>query len=88
MIIIYLVFSWEYELSQAMLQIVQADILGKLPNLKTLVHYAGAMVSFFSGRIERILDDFKKFNVDTAILGNSAALNLAIDYFRSCALWY
>lgn len=81
-----LVFSWEYELSQAMLQLVQSDIFKQVPNLKILVHHAGAMVPFFSGRIEHILDSehaamFKKFYVDTAILGNTPALQLTIDYF-------
>lgn len=81
-----LVFSWEYELSQAMLQLVQSDIFEDYPNLKILVHHAGAMVPFFSGRIDHILDekhaeDFKNFYVDTAILGNSPALQLTLDYF-------
>lgn len=81
-----LVFSWEYELSQAMLQLVQSDIFKKVPNLKILVHHAGAMVPYFSGRIEHILDQehaemFKNFYVDTAILGNTPALQLALDYF-------
>lgn len=81
-----LVFSWEYELSQAMLQLVQNDIFKKYPNLRILVHHAGAMVPFFSGRIGHILDAehaamFKKFYVDTAILGNTPALQLAIDYY-------
>lgn len=81
-----LVFSWEYELSQAMLQLVQSDIFKKAPNLKILVHHAGAMVPFFSGRIDHILDPehaemFKNFYVDTAILGNTPALQLTIDYF-------
>lgn len=81
-----LVFSWEYELSQAMLQLVEADTFTNYPDLKIIVHHAGAMAPFFSGRIEHILDekhaqDFKKFYVDTAILGNSAALCLTIKYF-------
>lgn len=81
-----LVFSWEYELSQAMLDLVQANIFEKYPNLKILIHHAGAMVPFFSGRIKYILgdqanEDFKKFYVDTAILGNTPALQLAIDYY-------
>jgi len=81
-----LVFSWEYELSQAMLQLVQSDIFKKAPDLKILVHHAGAMVPFFSGRIDHILDQehaemFKNFYVDTAILGNTPALRLALDYF-------
>ena len=81
-----LVFSWEYELSQAMLQLVQSDVFKKASNLKILVHHAGAMVPFFSGRINHILDPehaemFKDFYVDTAILGNTPALQLTIDYF-------
>lgn len=81
-----LIFSWEYELSQAMLQLVQSDIFKAYPNLKILVHHAGAMVPFFQGRIDHILDAehaqmFKNFYVDTAILGNPPALQLAIDYY-------
>ncbi|EEJ72009.1 amidohydrolase family protein [Lactobacillus ultunensis] len=81
-----LVFSWEYELSQAMLQLVQANIFEKYPNLKIIVHHAGAMAPFFAGRIDHILNekqanDFKKFYVDTAILGNTSALKLAISYY-------
>lgn len=81
-----LVFSWEYELSQAMLQLVESDIFEECPNLKILVHHAGAMVPFFSGRIDHIVDqqhaeDFKNFYVDTAILGNTPALQLTLDYF-------
>lgn len=81
-----IVFSWEYELSQAMMQIVNAGIFKKYPNLKIIVHHAGAMIPFFAGRIKYILgeekeSDFKKFYVDTAILGNPKALELAANYF-------
>lgn len=46
----------------------------------------GALVPFFAGRIDHILpaqqaNDFKKFYVDTAILGNPAALGLTIKYY-------
>ena len=69
-----------------MLQLVQSDIFEEYPNLKILVHHAGAMVPFFSGRINQILDeqhadDFKNFYVDTAILGNPPTLQLTLDYF-------
>lgn len=80
-----IVFSWEYELSQAMLELVESNIFKECPSIKIIVHHAGAMVPFFAGRINNILkdkkDDFKKFYVDTAILGNSKALELTIDYF-------
>ncbi len=80
-----IVFSWEYELSQAMLDLVNANIFTECPNIKIIVHHAGAMVSFFAGRIDNIMkdkkDEFKKFYVDTAILGNPKALELAAHYF-------
>ena len=80
-----IVFSWEYELSQAMLDLVNADIFSKCPNIKIIVHHAGAMIPFFAGRIDNIMkdkkDEFKKFYVDTAILGNTKALELAVYYF-------
>lgn len=81
-----IVFSWEYELSQAMMQIVEKGIFKKYPNLKIIVHHAGAMIPFFAGRIKYILGeekeaDFKKFYVDTALLGNTKALELAREYF-------
>lgn len=80
-----IVFSWEYELSQAMLDLVNADIFTECPNIKIIVHHAGAMIPFFAGRIDNIMkdkkDDFKKFYVDTAILGNTKALELAVNYF-------
>ncbi|KXT74438.1 putative 4-oxalomesaconate hydratase [Streptococcus sp. DD10] len=81
-----IVFSWEYELTQAMLQIVQADLYRDFPNLKIIVHHAGAMIPFFAERIRHILPkeqerDFHQFYVDTAILGNPKALELTVDYF-------
>ena len=81
-----IVFSWEYEQSQAMLQLVAAGIFQDFPNLKIIVHHAGALAPFFSGRIQYILPeiqvaDFRKFYVDTAILGNPKALELTLDYF-------
>ncbi len=68
------------------MQIVEKEICKKYPNLKIIVHHAGAMIPFFAGRIKYILGkdkekDFKKFYVDTAILGNSKALELATSYF-------
>ncbi len=80
-----IVFSWEYELSQAMMQLVKSNLFEDCPAIKIIVHHAGAMIPFFAGRIDNILkdkkEDFKKFYVDTAILGNPKALELAIDYF-------
>ena len=81
-----LTFSWEYELTLAMDGIVNAGYFRKYPNLKIIVHHAGAMVPYFSQRIKYIQTpenyaDYQKFYVDTAILGNPLALNLAVDFF-------
>ena len=81
-----IVFSWEYEQTQAMLELVQAGLFQGYPDLKIIVHHAGAMAPYFAGRIDHILpteqaEDFRKFYVDTAILGNTKALELAVDYF-------
>lgn len=81
-----IVFSWEYELSNAMLQLVQAGILNEYPQLKIVVHHAGGMIPFFAGRIKHILVPeqaaaFHRFYVDTAILGNPPAIKLTVDYF-------
>ncbi|MBM7643096.1 amidohydrolase family protein [Streptococcus loxodontisalivarius] len=81
-----IVFSWEYELTQTMLELVQANYFQDFPNLKIIVHHAGAMAPYFAGRIDHILPesqaaDFRKFYVDTALLGNSKALELCVDYY-------
>jgi len=86
-------FSWEYELTQAMYQIVKAGYFEKYPNLKIIVHHAGAMVPFFAERIKRTMTeqeylDFKKFYVDTAILGNTKALELALDFYGETHLLF
>ncbi|BDR58911.1 amidohydrolase family protein [Xylocopilactobacillus apicola] len=79
-------FSWEYELTIAMNQLVEAGYLTHYPNLKIIVHHAGAMIPFFSERIlytegEKNYQQFKKFYVDTALLGNPKALELTVDFF-------
>ena len=81
-----IVFSWEYELSQTMLELVQADLFQKYPDLVVLVHHAGAMAPYFAGRIDHVLreqesSDMRKFYVDTALLGNPKALDLTVDFY-------
>ena len=81
-----IVFSWEYELTQAMMQLVEANVFQDHPDLKIICHHAGAMVPFFAGRVDRIMPpeqaaDMRRFYVDTAILGNTKALELAVDYY-------
>ena len=85
-------FTWEYELTSCMHKLVVAGIFKKFPNIKIIIHHAGAMVPFFRGRVEYTLnlyplpykglsDDFKKFYVDTAIYGNTDGLMEAYTFF-------
>ena len=53
---------------------------------KDIFLYAVAMIPYFAERINHILgrelaEDFKKFYVATALLGNPKAIELAIYYF-------
>ena len=69
-----------------MLQMVEANLFQEFPELKVICHHAGAMVPFFTGRVDRILPpaqaaDLRKFYVDTAILGNTSALELAAETY-------
>jgi aminocarboxymuconate-semialdehyde decarboxylase len=48
---IWWTFGWPYETSVAMARLVFSKTFDRLPNLKVLVHHAGAMVPFFEGRV-------------------------------------
>lgn len=81
-------FSWEYELTQAMYDLVKKGYFQKYSQLKIIVHHAGAMIPFFSQRIKYTMsdteyNDFKKFYVDTSLLGNPKALELTVDFFKA-----
>lgn len=81
-----IIFSWEYELTQAMLQLVEAKLFRQYEFLKILCHHAGAMVPAFQGRVDNIMpgklaQDMRRFYVDTALLGNGPAISLAINYY-------
>jgi len=88
-------YSWPYETTAAMLRLVQSGLFYEYPNLKFIVHHAGAMVPFFADRLKwfasatklfsqrdpQIYEQFKNFYVDTALYGNTSALQCAYDYY-------
>ena len=85
-------FTWEFELTSCMHKLVVAGIFREFPDIKIIIHHAGAMVPFFRGRVKYTLnlyplpykglsDDFRKFYVDTAIYGNTAGLMEAYTFF-------
>jgi predicted TIM-barrel fold metal-dependent hydrolase len=86
------IFSWPFETTSAMFRLVKAGVFAEYPNIKFIVHHAGAMVPFFADRIKWVMslvpqpypnihEHFHKFYVDTAVYGNTSALMCAYDYF-------
>ena len=79
------VFNWEFELTSCMHKLVVSGIFKEFPDIKIIIHHAGAMVPFNTGRVHYTLnlyplpyknlsEDFHKFYVDTAIYGNTTGL--------------
>ncbi len=86
------IFSWPFETTSAMYRLVKAGVFAEYPNIKFIVHHAGAMVPFFAERIKWVMslvpqeyhdvhEHFRKFYVDTAVYGNTSALMCAYDYY-------
>jgi hypothetical protein len=86
------IFSWPFETTSAMLRLVKSGVFAEYPNIKFIVHHAGAMVPFFGERIKWVMslvpqpypnihEHFKKFYVDTAVYGNTSALMCSYDYY-------
>jgi predicted TIM-barrel fold metal-dependent hydrolase len=86
------IFSWPFETTSAMLRLVKSGVFAEYPNIKFIVHHAGAMVPFFAERIKWVMslvpqpypdihEHFRKFYGDTAVYGNTSALMCAYDYF-------
>ncbi len=85
-------FGWPYETTAAMTRLIFSGVYRTYPNIKFIVHHAGAMVPFFAERIKwfmtlipqrypNIHEHFRKFYNDTAVYGNTSALMCAYDYF-------
>ena len=86
------IFSWPFETTSAMFRLVKSGVFAEYPNIKFIVHHAGAMVPFFADRIKWVMslvpqpypnihEHFRKFYVDTAVYGNTSALMCAYDYY-------
>ena len=76
-----IVFSWEYELTQSHVTISPKRYSYQVSSIKDHCAPCWGMVPYFAERIEHILPaeqakDFKKFYVDTALLGNHKAFRI------------
>ena len=82
-----------------MLMLVKSGIFNDYPNIKFIVHHAGAMVPTFHDRIKfvsslipqpfhDIHEHYKKFYVDTAIYGNTDGLMAAYNYYGADHMFF
>lgn len=96
------VFSWPFETSSAMFRLVTSGVFNDHPNIKFIIHHCGAMVPFFEKRIKWALslvpglypnikhpeEHFRKFYVDTAVYGNTAALMCGYAFYGADRLLF
>ncbi len=47
----FLLWGWPHDSTLAMTRLVMSNVMERFPNLKMIIHHAGAMVPFFSQRI-------------------------------------
>ena len=85
-------FTWEFEITSCMHKLVVSGIFKEFPDIKIIMHHAGAMIPFFTGRVHYTLNlfplpfkglsqDFHRFYVDTAIYGNTTGLMDSYSFF-------
>ncbi len=87
-------FGWPYQTTLAMSRLVYSGIMEKFPNLKFITHHCGAMLPFFSDRVQLTglyaetteltkppLEYFKRFYGDTCLGRNVPALMCGYDFF-------
>lgn len=92
---INMILGWPFETSVAMARLAFSGTLRRHPGLKVIAHHAGAMIPFFANRIEMhfrppegadpfdgsIIDEFRRFYVDTVTWGSVSALMNSYDVF-------
>jgi predicted TIM-barrel fold metal-dependent hydrolase len=88
-------YTWPFETTSAMMRLVKSGLFSEYPDLKFIVHHAGAMVPFFADRLKwyvsaskvflenepDVHEHFRRFYVDTALYGNTSALQCSYDYY-------
>lgn len=77
---IWQIFGWPYASSAAVARMVFSGLLDEYPNLKIIVHHSGAMLPFFSARIEAL---YKNFWPIMEKEGATPLKKPIMEYFRS-----
>jgi hypothetical protein len=92
-------FTWEFEIASCMHKLVVSGIYKEFPDIKIIMHHAGSLVPFFTGRVHYTLnlyplpykglsEDFHKFYVDTAIYGNTTGLMDSYSFFGAKNMFF
>ena len=95
------VFGWPFDTSQAIWRLIFGGVLDHFPALKVVTHHLGAMLPFFSRRIEEnvtwalkgklprpITEYWKNLYGDTAIDGTTAAYPCGYAFFGPHRMMY
>jgi aminocarboxymuconate-semialdehyde decarboxylase len=93
---LFMSFAWPFETTLALGRLVYSGVLEKYPNLKIVSHHCGAMIPFFSARIQPVAvvgegditkltkppeQYFKRIYGDTVLGGNTSALMCGYSFF-------
>jgi uncharacterized protein len=95
------IFGWPFETSNAMLKLVTGGVIRDFPNIKFVIHHAGAMAPFFEERINWLYplensksgvtnakEQFRKFYCDTAVYGSTSALMCAYNFYGADHMFF
>jgi len=94
--VLFVQFAWPFETTLALGRLVFSGVMEKYPNLKIVAHHCGAMIPFFSARIQTVAQVgegeimkltkppeqyFKKIYGDTVLGGNTSAMMCGHNFF-------
>lgn len=94
-------FGWPFDTTQAVWRLILGGVLDRFPTLKVITHHLGAMIPYFSRRVETTLEDsyrgqikhpireyWKNIYGDTAVSGTKAAFACGHAFFGSERMMY
>ncbi len=93
---LFVMFAWPFETTLALGRLVYSGVMEKYPNLKVVAHHCGAMLPFFSARVQSAAaagegeimkltkppeQYFKRIYGDTVLGGNTSAMMCGYTFF-------
>jgi uncharacterized protein len=95
------IFGWPFDSTQAVWRLIMGGVIDRYPELKVVVHHMGAMLPYFTNRINSTFNRYLKGKVakhiteywgnfwgDTAVDGNVAAYSCGYAFFGPDRLMY